>query len=111
MRFAESVAPELRGNTYVLTHNPGMFHIWGVNAGQMSLDCDDPRYTCLPSAIRGVYLHWNFWCNVQDDVQQHSVATRVTSGLPSWSGKVRERDQRFAFYRLRLQWPNILEKC
>ena len=33
-----------RRNSYVLTHNPGMFHVWGVNAGQMSLVTSNPAY-------------------------------------------------------------------
>src|SRR6185436_13295814 len=31
--FARSLAPSLRDNAYVLTHNPGMFQLWGVSAG------------------------------------------------------------------------------
>ena len=46
--FAALVAAELPANSYVLTHNPGMFHVWGVNAGQMSLAADNPGYLRLP---------------------------------------------------------------
>ena len=41
---ADRSSPSCRGNSYVLTHNPGMFHLWGVNAGQMSLVVDEPGY-------------------------------------------------------------------
>ena len=64
---------DLRGNSYVLTHNPGMFQVWGVNAGQMSLADRRTQRSWTISAARfagGVYLHWNFWCNVQDPVQR-----------------------------------------
>jgi hypothetical protein len=44
VRFAQAVATELPRNSYVLTHNPGMFHLWGVNAGQMSLVSSNPAY-------------------------------------------------------------------
>ncbi len=72
VRFAESVVPALRGDSYVLTHNPTMFHVWGVNAGQMSMILNNPTYveylaTRYPG---GVYFHWNFWCNVQVPAQQ-----------------------------------------
>ena len=61
-----------RRNSYVLTHNPGMFHVWGVNAGQMSLIVSNPSYLdyLTDRYAGGVYLHWNFWCNVQDPVQR-----------------------------------------
>ena len=49
----------------------------------------------------GVYLHWNFWCNVQDPIQRGFCA-RI---LELRSGElVREqwtRDQRYALYRLK----------
>ena len=37
VQFARSLVPDIPANAYVLTHNPGMFQVWGVNAGQMSL--------------------------------------------------------------------------
>ena len=70
VRFARSLAPELRGNAYVLTHNPGMFHLWGVSAGQMSVIVNNPGHLdFLGLRYRAVYLHWNFWCNVSDPIQ------------------------------------------
>src|SRR5207253_10078569 len=44
MQFAKSFTPDLPGNSYVLTHNPGMFHVWRINAGQMSLAVMNPSY-------------------------------------------------------------------
>jgi hypothetical protein len=109
VRFAESLVPELRGNSYVLTQNPGMFHVWGINAGQMSRIVMEPRYLDFLAGrySGGVYLHWNFWCNVQDAVQQEfcqkALATqpfRAPTQQFQLVREYRERDQRFAIYRL-----------
>jgi dolichyl-phosphate-mannose-protein mannosyltransferase len=103
VQFARSLVPELRGNSYVLTHNPGMFQVWGVNAGQMSLAVTNPAYVD-DLAIRftdGVYLHWNFWCNVQDPIQPELCA-RVLHLRPGDPVRdYRERDQHYILYRLR----------
>ena len=107
VRFAESVAPQLRGNKYVLTHNPGMFHIRGVNAGQMSRMAGDPGYAVALATrySQGVYLHWNFWCNVQDAVQQQFCQTALAMHPAEAVAEYRERGQHFVLYRLRPQWP------
>jgi hypothetical protein len=102
VRFAQSLLPELPSNAYVLTQNPGMFQVWGVNAGQTSLVVANPsRLRDLTRQYAGgVYLHWNFWCNVQDPVQR-DYCTKILALAPS--RVVREervRDQRFALYRL-----------
>ena len=100
--FAQQAAAELPANSYVLTHNPGMFHLWGVNAGQMFLAADNPaRVRFLSDRYAGgVYLHWNFWCNVADPAQQE-LCRKVLAMTPTelWRER-RERDQRFAFLRV-----------
>jgi len=104
VRFAQAFAGEIPPNAYVLTHNPGMFHLWGVNAGQMS------RLTANPAYLRflaerysgGLYLHWNFWCNVDDPVQQGICRQALAMGPADAVREYRERDQRFAFYRLKV---------
>jgi 4-amino-4-deoxy-L-arabinose transferase-like glycosyltransferase len=102
VRFARSLVSELPRNAYVLTHNPGMFHLWGVNAGQMSRAIANPRYvTFLASRYTDVYVHWNFWCNVQDPVQQEFCHKAMAIGPVELVREYRERDQRFALYRLR----------
>ena len=102
VRFAQSVVPELRGNSFVLTHNPSMFHVWGVNAGQMSTAVTEPSY--LPSlAARyagGVYLHWNYWCNVDDRVQPVFCAKVLALGPVETIRDYRERGQHYVLYRL-----------
>jgi len=102
VQFARSVAGEIPPGSYVLTHNPGMFHIWGVSAGQMSLAADNPPF--LDELIQrfpgGVYVHWNFWCTVQDPVQQDYctkvLALRATEAVHDY----RERDRLYLLYRL-----------
>jgi hypothetical protein len=107
VRFAESLVPQLRGNKYLLTHNPGMFHIWGINAGQMSRLVGDPGYgVALDTRYsQGVYLHWSFWCNVQDAVQQEFCQRALKTQPADAVSEYREREQRFVLYRLRPEWP------
>jgi hypothetical protein len=100
--FARSLTAGLRGNTYVLTHNPGMFQVWGVNAGQMSLAVTNPAYLDDLAArfTGGVYLHWNFWCNVQDRVQREFCAKVLSLRPGEPVREYRERDQHYILYRL-----------
>lgn len=102
--FAQTVAAQLPRNSYVLTHNPGMFHLWGVNAGQMSLVISNPAYVRFLAErySGGVYLHWNFWCNAQDPPQQQICRNAFAIGTPELINEYRERDQRFAFYRMKV---------
>jgi hypothetical protein len=103
VEFARSLVPVLRGNSYVLTQNPGMFQVWGISAGQTSLAVADPaRLDALARQYPGsVYLHWNFWCNVQDPVQRGfcSRILELRAGdviREQWKG-----NQRYALYRLK----------
>ena len=104
VRFARVFASEIPRNSYVLTHNPGMFHLWGANAGQMSLVTSNRDYLrYLAGRYRGgIYLHWNFWCNVQDPAQAQICAKALALGSSDMVSEYRERDQGFAFYRLKL---------
>jgi hypothetical protein len=100
VRFARSLVPELRGNAFILTHNPGMFHVWGVNAGQMSLIVNDPRRLhFLATRYDRTYLHWNFWCNVEVPIQQALCRTALDGEVVEIVREYRERDQRYALYR------------
>jgi len=104
VRFAQSYASAIPRNSYVLTHNPSMFHLWGVNAGQMSLVTSNPDYLrYLAERYRGgLYLHWNFWCNVQDPAQREICSKALAIGDAELATEYRERDQRFAFYRMKV---------
>jgi len=102
VQFARSLVPDLKGHSYVLTHNPGMFQVWGVSAGQMSLAAANPGYLddLSDRFPGGVYLHWNFWCSVQDPVQRE-FCVKVLALRPG--EPIREqsaRDQHYALYRL-----------
>jgi hypothetical protein len=108
VEFARTLVRDLPPNAYVLTQDPGMFQLWGVSAGQTSLAVNEParlddlerRYT------GGLYLHWNFWCNVQDPIQRGFCARILELRT---ARKVREqwtRDQRYALYRLDASAPS-----
>lgn len=103
--FAKRVMPELPVNAIVLTHNPSIFLLNGVNAAQMSLITTEPTYVVsgLPHRYAGgVYLHWNAWCNYADPVQHRFCVTALESFSSDLVKEYRERDFRYAFYRLRL---------
>lgn len=100
VNFAGSFVPELGPHAYVLTHNPGMFHVWGINAGQMSSIVTNPgQLDFLALRYSDVYLHWNFWCNVQDEAQRSFCAQAMRTKPTELVREYRERGQRFAFYR------------
>jgi 4-amino-4-deoxy-L-arabinose transferase-like glycosyltransferase len=103
VRFARSFVRNLPANSFVLTHNPGMFHVWGVNAGQMSLAVSNPMYLEQLSGrfAGGVYLHWNFWCNVADRVQREFCRLALSRAPATAIEEYREGDYHYVLYRLR----------
>jgi hypothetical protein len=102
VRYAREFARQLPAHAYVLTQNPSMFHVWGINAGQMSLVTTNPLYlTYLRLRHPGaVYVHWNYWCNAPDQVQQEYCRRALAAAPVEMVGSYQERDQRFAFYRM-----------
>jgi hypothetical protein len=104
VRFARTVAAQLPADSYVITQNPGMFQVWGVSAGQMSRVVATPGYAALLARrySGGIYVHWNFWCNVDDPVQQAMCRRTMALGPTELVTEQRERDQRYAFYRLKI---------
>ena len=50
----------------------------------------------------GVYLHWNFWCNVQDPVQAQFCQRALEMHPVEMIREYRERDQRFVIYRVKV---------
>jgi hypothetical protein len=106
--FAERVVPTLPKNSIVLTHNPGVFHVMGVNAAQMSILTREPGYlqtVLLPRYAGGVFLHWNFWCNVVDPVQQELCSSALGRFPTTLVQEYGERDYRFRFYKLNIVPP------
>ena len=101
--FAHEIAEDLGDNAIVLTHNPSIFLLRGINAAQLSLTANDPAYVETVLGTRyasGVFLHWNFWCNVSDPVQQAFCAQALEQFPHRLEKEHRERDYRFALYRL-----------
>jgi hypothetical protein len=101
--FVERAATGLPRNSIVLTHNPSVFHVMGRNAAQLSLLETDPHYVekvLVPRYAGGVFLHWNFWCNVSEAVQQEFCRSALARFPHSLVEEFRERDYRYAFYRL-----------
>lgn len=105
--FAEKVAATLPPESFVLAQTPSMFLVWGIDAGQMAF-ATDRQYVMTRLAGRypgGVYLHWGFWCNVVDPVQQ-DICNKVRSEFPHVAlAETDVRSSHFAFYRLDLSPP------
>jgi hypothetical protein len=103
VEFARSVARDIPRNSIILTHNPNMFHVWGRSAAQASLAATEPDYArtvLAPRYAGGVFFHWNFWCDVADPVQQ-AFCTSLLDRFPhTLVREYRERDYRYALYRL-----------
>ena len=111
VQFARTVAKQLPPGSYVLSQDPGMFQAWGVSAGQMARIAGSPAYArWLASRFAGgLYIHWNFWCNAQDLVQQGICRQAMALGPTTLVAETRERDQRFALYKLALPGPGARE--
>lgn len=107
VQFARAVAKQLPPGSYVLSQDPGMFQVWGVSAGQMARIVSSPAYArWLASRYAGgLYVHWNFWCNTDDPAQPVICRQAMALGKTTLVAETRERDQRFALYRLALPAP------
>jgi Dolichyl-phosphate-mannose-protein mannosyltransferase len=106
---AKEFAARLPPNAMVLTHNPSMFHLWNVNAAQTSTIRSNPRFGdyFFPRYAGGVYLHWNYWCNVPDRVQ-NAFCQEVLSAFPHELVESRRvRDFEYRLYRLRPPPPPL----
>ena len=101
--FAQGFVSNLPRNSYVLTHNPAMFHVWGVSAGQMSLAATQPARLAQLLALYPdrLFLHWNFWCNVTDPLQTGFCRTVLAQTAAQKTQETRVRDQSFVLYRLK----------
>jgi hypothetical protein len=106
--FAQRVVDQLPANSMVLTHNPSVFLVMGKNAAQLSLLTNDPGYVkqvLVPRYRGGVFVHWSFWCNVSDPVQRDFCTSALGHFPHSLEHEYRERDYRYAFYRLDSESP------
>ena len=73
---ARAMVEQLPEDSILLTHNPGMIQVMGQSAAQASLVSHQPArvdhfFDRFPG---GVYFHYNFWCNVEDEVQNQFCA-------------------------------------
>ncbi|HYM26470.1 MAG TPA: glycosyltransferase family 39 protein [Vicinamibacterales bacterium] len=102
--YAKDFARTLPANAIVLTQTPSMFHIWGINAAQLSIAAGDPAYVQHLRArySGGVFLHWGFWCNVSDETQVAFCRQTLERFDHELVVERRVRDYRYALYRLKL---------
>lgn len=98
--FAREVAASLEPDALVLTHNPNMFLLWGVNAAQMHFGTIPDFFEQAESRHgRHVYVHWGFWCNVDDEILQQMCEKTLAQSNTAIVRESRERNYRFAFYK------------
>jgi hypothetical protein len=103
VQFADRMATRIGPRGMVLTHNPSVFLVRGVNAAQLSMALTDEAYVTnalLSRFAAGVFIHWNFWCNTDDKVHVAVCSDALARFPHELVEEYRERDQRFAFYRI-----------
>ena len=101
-KYAKKMSEMLPQNSIVLTHNPNMFLVWGNNAAQASLVTEQSRHFSrfFYKYKGGVYFHYNFWCNVNDRLQNsfcNNILNRFKC-IPVISFK--ERNYEYVLYRV-----------
>jgi len=102
-RYAQSMADTLPPQSIVFTHNPNMFLFWGRSAAQASILSaqDDKGLSGLKARFPGgVFFHFNFWCNVDDPVQQ-SFCRKILEKYPHREVmRFAERNYMYVLYRI-----------
>jgi hypothetical protein len=104
--YAKKFAEILPENSIVLTHNPGMFQLWGKNAAQISLATYQTSYV---NQVRfnqykdGIYLHWNFWCNAGDSVQNSFCENALNNYDYELVEEHNKNDFRYVLYKLKMK--------
>jgi len=104
--YAKVFAMLLPENSIILTHNPNMFHLWGKNAAQVSLATLEKSYVdqiLFQKYKDGVYLHWNYWCNADDSLQNSFCENVLNDYKSDLIKEYKENDFRYAMYRLELK--------
>jgi hypothetical protein len=107
VKYAREFAAKLPPNSFVLTHNPSMFHLWKTAAAQMSMVTTDRGHVdqLFNRYTGGVYLHWNFWCNVPDRLQNSFCRAAMDTFAHDAIDTRRERDYQYILYRLQPRTP------
>ena len=103
--FAEIMAQKVPPHSLILTHNPNMFLIWGSNAAQSSLATNDfERLKCLFQRYPGgIYFHYNFWCMVQDPLQQSFCDNILQKFKVTEMIALQEQQKTFRLYKLEMK--------
>jgi len=104
--YAKEFATLLPEKSIVLTHNPNMFHLWGKNAAQISLATEEKSYVnqiLFHQYKDGVYLHWNYWCNAADSLQNLFCENVLNDYEHELIKEYQENDYNYALYRLELK--------
>lgn len=100
---ARSFAEALPSKSLVLTHNPGMWLVWGKNAAQLSIGTTAPARIKEDFFARypgGVYLHWNYWCNVPNPEQNYFCDAFSGDFVRETVEECAPGDYRYVLYRL-----------
>ncbi|MCX8044544.1 MAG: hypothetical protein N3B18_10525 [Desulfobacterota bacterium] len=101
-RYAQEMLPLIPDNAVVLTHNPNMFLVWGKNAAQASLATEQKAYFSgfFNRYSGGIFFHYNFWCNVNDPLQNSFCKNILSWYQCTPIATFREQNQEFALYRV-----------
>jgi hypothetical protein len=100
--IAQEMVEKVPENSIVLTHNPGMLQVMGQSAVQTSVVSYQPEraddlFRRFPG---GVYFHFNFWCNITDEVQ-NEFCNKVLQTYPTEVIEDRSAGtHRYVLYRL-----------
>jgi len=102
-QYAEIMAQSLPPNSLVLTHNPNMFLLLGKDAAQASIAAGDSgRMNYFFNRYKGgVYFHYNFWCNVNDPLQQSFCKNILKRFRAEKTLSFEEQDYKYVLYRLK----------
>jgi hypothetical protein len=100
--IAREMLKSVPEGSIVLTHNPGMLQVMGQSAVQTSVVSYQPEradgfFRQFPG---GVYFHFNFWCNINDEVQ-NEFCNKVLQTYPTEVIEDRSAGtHRYVLYRL-----------
>ncbi len=100
--IALDLLEQVPSDSMVLTHNPGMLQVMGQSAVQASIATTNPTKVdhYFKQFAGGVYFHYNFWCNIQDPVQ-NAFCNRILADYPTQVVEDRSAGfYRYILYRL-----------
>ena len=103
VEFARTVSSTVPSDGYLFSHNPNMFHVLGTSSAQTAIAADRPGYVgaLLERYRGGVYFHWGFWCNVQDEAQRNLCRRVLELYDLEVVAERRHWYQRYALYRIK----------